>query len=138
MAIITLNLEKKPFGFIATDEFGVEIKMDNIGTQNPNFGASPMQMLLMALAGCASIDMVMILDKQRQNYTSYQVKVEGVKEKQNDFSLWTKINIEFIIGGDVDEDKVNRAAQLSIDKYCSVAETLRMAGATIEYTVSIK
>ncbi len=138
MTTISLLLEQKPYGFIATDESGNSIKLDNIGTQTPNFGVSPMQTLLMSLAGCSSIDVLLILEKQKQTVNNYQVKVSGTKVKVNDFSLWEEINIDFIIEGEVDEDKAKRAIQLSIDKYCSVAETLRRAGATINYSVSIK
>ena len=138
MTTISLQLKQKPYGFVATDESGNSIMLDNIGTQTPNFGVSPMQTLLMSLAGCSSIDVLLILEKQKQTVNNYQVKVSGTKVKVNDFSLWDDIKLEFFIEGNVDEDKAKRAVQLSIDKYCSVAETLRRAGATLNYTVSIK
>ena len=138
MATIRLELVQKPYGFLVTDEYGVTIKLDNIGTQTPNFGVSPMQTLLMSLAGCSSIDVLLILEKQKQQINSFNVIVNGTKVKVNEFSLWDEIVIEFIITGNVDQVKANRAVQLSIDKYCSVAETLRRAGATLNYTVSIK
>ena len=138
MATINLKLAQKPFGFIATDESGTLVQLDNIGTQSPNFGVSPMQSLLMALAGCASIDVLMIFEKQRIIFNNYEVSVVGTKEKFNQFSLWISIHLDFIITGNVDIDKAKRAVQLSIDKYCSVAETLRRAGATINYSVVIK
>ena len=138
MTTISLQLKQKPYGFVATDESGNSIMLDNIGTQTPNFGVSPMQTLLMSLAGCSSIDLLLILEKQKQIVNNYQVKVSGTKVKVNDFSLWDDIKLEFFIEGNVDEDKAKRAVQLSIDKYCSVAETLRRAGATLNYTVSIK
>lgn len=138
MATINLKLAQKPFGFIATDESGTLVQLDNIGTQSPNFGVSPMQSLLMALAGCASIDVLMIFEKQRIIFNNYEVSVVGTKAKFNEFSLWISIHLDFIITGNVDIDKAKRAVQLSIDKYCSVAETLRRAGATINYSVVIK
>jgi putative redox protein len=53
-------------------------------------------------------------------------------------ALWIKAHLDFILKGDkLDADKVNRAAALSIDKYCSVAETLRRAGCEITYAVNI-
>ena len=138
MATISLQLEQKPYGFIVTDESENSIKLDNIGTQTPNFGVSPMQSLLMALAGCSSIDVLLILEKQKQVVDTFEVNVSGTKQKVNEFSLWDEIKMEIIISGSVDEDKAKRATQLSIDKYCSVAETLRRAGAKIEYKVTIK
>ena len=88
MATINLKLAQKPFGFIATDESGTLVQLDNIGTQSPNFGVSPMQSLLMALAGCASIDVLMIFEKQRIIFNNYEVSVVGTKEKFNEFSLY--------------------------------------------------
>jgi putative redox protein len=137
MAQIHLRLAQKPYGFVATDEAGTEIKMDNIGTQSPNFGASPMQMLLMALAGCSSVDVMMILQKQRQEVAGYQVTINATKQPFGDFLLWINIDIDFTIKGNIDIDKANRAVALSINKYCSVAETLRRAGATINFKVQV-
>jgi len=97
-----------------------------------------MQMLLMALAGCSGMDVISILKKQRQNVTDYKTIVHGEREHGVEPSLWKFIEMEFIIYGDVDEEKAKRAAELSVTKYCSVAETLRKAGATIKWTVKVK
>lgn len=132
MQEVKLQLTQKPYGFTATDQFGSIVTMDNVGTQNPNFGVSPMQCLLMALAACTSIDVVMILEKQKQNIETYTVTVRGEKEKTGEFSLWRKIEIDFNILG-AEPLKAERAVELSINKYCSVAETLRRAGAIITY-----
>jgi len=137
MASIHLKLAQKPYSFIATDEAGLEVRMDNIGTNNINFGVSPMQMLLMALAGCSSIDVMMILEKQRQQVINYEVSINATKEVVDNFSLWTTIDISFKITGNLDINKAKRAVQLSINKYCSVAETLRRAGAVINTDVLV-
>jgi putative redox protein len=137
MASIHLKLVQKPYSFIATDEAGLEVRMDNIGTNNINFGVSPMQMLLMALAGCSSIDVMMILEKQRQQVINYEVSINATKEVVDNFSLWTTIDISFKITGNLDINKAKRAVQLSINKYCSVAETLRRAGAVINTDVLV-
>ena len=65
--------------------------------------------------------------------------VEGEKEKVKgkDFSLWKNIHIHLILIGDIELDKATRAFELAINKYCSVAETLRLAGAIIEIKVSV-
>ncbi len=137
MTRIHLKLAQKPFGFIATDENGSEVKMDNIGTTKINFGVSPMQMLLMGLAGCASIDVLLILAKQKQEVNNYNIIINATKEKVSDFSIWKSIEIDFFISGDIDEQKAKRAIDLSLNKYCSVAETLRRAGAEITYKLKL-
>lgn len=137
MTRIHLKLAQKPYGFITTDENGSEVKMDNIGTTKINFGVSPMQMLLMGLAGCASIDVLLILAKQKQEVNNYNIIINATKEKVSDFSIWKSIEIDFFISGDIDEQKAKRAIDLSLNKYCSVAETLRRAGAEITYKLKL-
>lgn len=59
--------------------------------------------------------------------------IEAEREKDKEPSLWKYIHVTFQFKGDVDADKANKACALSIDKYCSVAATLRASGATIEW-----
>ena len=63
--------------------------------------------------------------------------VKGEREKGVEPSLWKNIFVEFHIYGNVDEDKAKRAAELSLNKYCSVTETLRRAGANLQWSVII-
>ena len=102
-----------------------------------NYGVRPMQMLLMGLAGCSAIDVISILKKQRQEVLDYRMNVVGDREAGVEPSLWQDITIEFHLKGNIDEDKAKRAAELSINKYCSVAATLEKAGATINWQVII-
>ncbi len=126
------------YGFEVKDLSGQSIKIDNSPDHGgDNFGVRPMQLLLMALAGCSGMDVISILKKQRQTITDYKTIVYGEREAGVEPSLWKHIELEFIINGDVDESKAQRAVELSINKYCSVAETLRKAGATIKWSVKI-
>ena len=136
----TIHLERVSgdYGFITTDEYGNEIKQDSspeIGGNN--FGARPMQLLLSALAGCSGIDVILILKKQRQDITAFKIVVVGEREKGKEPSLWKDINMHFNFYGNVEAEKAIKAVELSINKYCSVAETLRLAGATINTKVSV-
>ena len=65
------------------------------------------------------------------------MKVSGERETGKEPTLWKEINVEFHIYGDVDEGKASRAADLSVNKYCSVAATLKAAGANIQYKVFV-
>jgi putative redox protein len=126
------------YGFEASDEYGHTIKMDTSPESGgQNFGVRPMQMLLMGLAGCSAIDVISILKKQRQEVLDYRMNVVGDREAGVEPSLWQDITIEFHLKGNIDEDKAKRAAELSINKYCSVAATLEKAGATINWRVII-
>lgn len=96
-----------------------------------------MQLLLMALGSCSGIDIVSILKKQRQHIEAFTMQVSGEREPGVEPSLWKTVHVVFEIKGEVDKGKAERACQLSIDKYCSVAETLRRAGATITWEVNV-
>src|SRR3982751_4556548 len=136
MPTIQLSRVHGDFGFEATDQNGHSIKMDSSPESGgENFGVRPMQMLLMGLAGCSAIDVISILKKQRQEVKDYKMIVHGEREKGKEPSLWKSINIEFHIYGDVDEDKANRAAELSMEKYCSVSATLKLAGTDLQWKV---
>ena len=138
MPTIQLVRVSGDFGFLTTDEQGHEIKQDSSPESGGNnFGARPMQLLLSALAGCSGIDVISILKKQRQEIKDFKMIVDGEREKGKDLSLWKTIHIHVHIFGDIDSDKAARAVELSINKYCSVAETLRLAGATITTKVSV-
>jgi putative redox protein len=100
-------------------------------------GMRPMQTMLAALIGCSTVDVVMILKKQRQQYNSFKVSVAGEREKDTEPALWKTIHLVFELTGNVDNEKLKKAVTLSIEKYCSVAETLRRAGATITFDTNV-
>ncbi|TSJ37259.1 OsmC family protein [Mucilaginibacter corticis] len=136
----TINLERVhgDFGFAASDENGHTVKMDSSPESGgENFGVRPMQMLLMGLAGCSAIDVIAILKKQRQEVKNYKMVVNGDREAGKEPSLWKDVSIEFHLYGDIDQDKANRAVELSVNKYCSVAATLEKAGAEIKTQVFV-
>ena len=138
MPKIELTRVKGDFGFEAKDEQGHVVKMDSSPESGGwDYGVRPMQMLLMGLAGCSAIDVITILKKQRQEVKEYKMVVNGDREKGVEPSLWTDISIEFHLYGTVDEDKAVKAAELSINKYCSVAATLQKAGAQIKWKVFV-
>jgi len=138
MALIQANLTDPDYGITVTDAKGHSIKIDIPVEQGGNGdGFRPMQTVLAALCGCSAVDVVSILKKQRQSLTDLVIKVDGERQHGIEPSLWEKVHLLFHIKGDVDAAKAARAVQLSIDKYCSVAETLRRAGAVITWEVMI-
>lgn len=121
----------------ACNDDGVTIQMDgspDIGGEN--LGFRPMQLLLAAVGGCSSIDIILILKKQKQVIDSFEVEVEGEKETVEEHSVWKNIVLHFKIKGQVEFEKAERAIKLSLDKYCSVAKTLEPT-AKITYKLSI-
>ncbi|MCL4149192.1 UNVERIFIED_CONTAM: hypothetical protein GTU68_031951 [Idotea baltica] len=89
-------------------------------------GPSPMQAVLGAMGGCSSIDIVEILKKMRQPLEHIEVRIEGTRRDETP-RIFTAAHLHFILTGDLKEDKVKRAVDLSMDKYCSVVLMLRDA-----------
>lgn len=138
MYTIELSRVQHDFGFEAKDAYGHTVQMDTSpDSGGHNFGVRPMQMLLMGLAGCSAIDVISILKKQRQEVRDYKMVVRGEREAGVTPSVWKDIHIEFHIYGDVDLDKAQRAVELSMDKYCSVSATLKLAGAKLSWDVFV-
>jgi len=110
----------------ATNENGLSIEMDGspeIGGQE--LGARPMQVLLMALGGCSSMDVLNILKKMRQEVRDYRVIVEGEREAGAMPSVFKKIHVHYVLHGHLDTAKVQQAITLSMEKYCSVTAMLQ-------------
>ena len=90
-------------------------------------GHSPMDLLLMGAGGCASIDVVMILQKGRKNITDCVVQISGKRADEMP-KVYTDIHMHFVVTGtDLKETTVARAVKLSMDKYCSASATLAKA-----------
>ena len=120
---ITLNRINDDFLFECKNEQGNSILLDNTTLPGAK-GVSPMQSVLMAVAGCSGIDVVSILKKQRQEITDFKAEVEGERIQVDDAKPFKTINVRFLIEGNVDPKKAQKAAQLSFEKYCSVSKTI--------------
>lgn len=144
MPVIHIKYHLANRTFTAVDEGGNNVNFQSVpdGTEREKMaavstGVRPMQALLMALGTCSGIDIVAILEKQRQAFDTFEMKITGEREQDKVPALWIKAHVDFFFSGALDADKANRAAALSIEKYCSVAETLRRAGCIISYTVHL-
>jgi putative redox protein len=139
MIEINLHRVSGDFGFEAKDANGHTVHMDSSDESGGNnFGVRPMQMLLMGLGGCSAIDIVMILKKQRQTITDFSIKITGEREPGKEPSLWANAKIIFTLNGDIDAEKAARACELSMNKYCSVAETLKKSGTELTWELVVK
>lgn len=102
--------------FIGTTEEGQTIIMDGEGK-----APSPMQMVLMAVGGCSSIDVVLILKKSRQDILDCVCELKA-ERAETDPKFFTKIHAHYkVTGNELKASQVERACQLSMEKYCSVA-----------------
>ena len=132
---ILVKREGAPFHFVATGTRGHQAHMDEPPESGGSGqGASPMQMLIMAMGGCSGIDIVMILEKQRQRIDSFEMEIDAERPPGVVGAPYHKVHAHYILTGEIDPAKARRAVQLSVDKYCGVSNTLRP---TAEITASV-
>lgn len=126
-----------PMAFTAISDSGHTVIMDaspEVGGENR--GSRPMELILMGLGGCSSIDVVMILEKARQEITGCKVVINA-ERADTDPKVYTRIHVHFIISGNnLNRDRVARAIELSAEKYCSVSIMLGKT-ASIEHDFEI-
>lgn len=138
MATIHLKRMDEDYQFVTTDEAGqtltMDIPLDQGGHGN---GVRPMQALLSALGGCSGVDVVMILKKQKETIEVFEIAINGERQVGKEPALWESIHLVFKLKGTMTKEKAEKACALSMDKYCSVAATLRAAGANITWAVEI-
>ena len=104
--------------------------------QKEGIGVSPSETLLIALASCSSVDVVEILEKKRKKLTLLEGTTTGERDPNPPWA-YRKIHVHYRLGGQGLSDKaVSQAIQLSQDKYCSVAATVRgVAEITWDYEI---
>ncbi|MBW2137965.1 MAG: OsmC family protein [Deltaproteobacteria bacterium] len=107
--------------FVGMTQRGYEVEYDVRYEE----GCSPTETLLLSIAGCLSIDIVHILRKMRCEVSSYEVEAEGVRREEPP-QYYTAFNLMIHIKGEgITPKKINRAIDLSLNKYCSVYHSLR-------------
>jgi putative redox protein len=101
-----------------------------------NSGVRPGELTLVALGGCTSMDVVSILRKMRVEFDSFETIVEAEAAETHP-KVWTKLHVRYIFTGkNIDETKVERAIELSSEKYCAVSAMLgKTAEMSHEYEI---
>lgn len=133
---VNLKRINQAFHYEAETEEKIKVSIDanpTIGGEGK--GARPMELVLMGLGGCASIDLGLILKKQRQVLEDYQVEVSATRD-ETPSKAFQSINLHFNLFGSLDSEKVEKAIELTLTKYCSVALSLnKEIEITATYTI---
>lgn len=136
---ISLKRINKAVHLEAVNEDGNKVQIDGspaIGGEN--LGVRPMQLLLMGLGGCSSMDILNILAKQKVELEDFIIDVDAERDTENTPSLFTNIHVRFIFKGkELNMKKIERAVGLSMDKYCSVTKIMEKS-ANITYEIVIE
>jgi putative redox protein len=124
--------------FVAESGSGHAVVLDgppDIGGRN--IGPRPMEMLLMGVGGCSSVDVVMILEKSQQQVTGCEVRLEAERADAVP-AVFTRINLHFVVTGrGLKESIVKRAVALSAEKYCSASIMMARAGCEVSHSFEI-
>jgi putative redox protein len=135
---VELQRVNDAFHFEAVGSAGVKVHLDSSpDSGGQNLGARPMEMVLMGLGGCSAIDIILILEKQRQEVKDFRITIDGERAKDVIPAVFTTIHVHYTLTGHLNENKVKRAVDLSMEKYCSVSAMLNKT-ATITYSFSIE
>jgi putative redox protein len=136
MGIVTLRWVESTL-MVGTDSNVHSLVIGRSPEENAGFiGLKPSDLLLLAVASCSAYDVVEILRKQKEPLRKMTITCRG--EQQNDPPYkFTEIHIHYLAEGKVDQQKLERAIQLSEDKYCSVIASLR-PGVPIESDYEIR
>jgi len=134
---INLIRKNNKFNFEATNSIGQTVELDakpEIGGEGRGF--RPMEMLLVGLGGCSGIDMVNVLTKQKEPLNDIKIQIKANRKIDEIPPIFDVINIHFDLYGDLNVQKVERALELTFDKYCSVSNILERS-ATIKFSYAI-
>jgi putative redox protein len=125
--------------FLGESGSGHAVAMDGAPDQGGrNMGVRPMEMFLLGLGGCASFDVITMLKKGRQQVADCRVEIEA-ERKDEIPAVFSKIHINFVVSGNkLKESQVQRAVQLSAEKYCSASIMLEAAGVELTHSYEIR
>jgi putative redox protein len=109
--------------FVGISPSGHALTLDADGQRSA--APSPLELLLVSLGACTATDVITVLHKKREHVTDYRIEVHG--ERRDEFpKSFRRMEVRHILTGrNINEESVAKAIQLSTDKYCSVAATLR-------------
>ncbi|HEC96259.1 MAG TPA: OsmC family peroxiredoxin [Euryarchaeota archaeon] len=99
-------------------------------------GTSPMEAILLSVAGCTAMDVVLILKKMREPLEGLEIEIMG-KRREGQPKIYSEVHIHYKIYGNVEESSVKRAIELSQEKYCSASAHIKLSGAKITYSYEI-
>lgn len=110
----------------------------DVGGGSDKIGGSPMEYLLVGVAGCTAVDVVGMLQKQRQDIVGLEVEAIGTRADEHPM-VYTEVTLIYTIRGkNVDPKAVERAIRLSEEKYCSASVMFSRSGAQIDTTFKIE
>lgn len=128
---------KEGLNFSGSAPSGLSLSVSNDKTPEARATAfAPLELMALSLGACTGMDVISILQKKRQQVHAFEVRVESV-QAENYPRVWTQARIKYIVtGSDIDPAAVERAIELSAQKYCPVQNMLKL-GVELEHNYEI-
>lgn len=118
--------------FVGQNPEGLQIILDG----NKENGVSPLECLLLSVAGCSGADVVDFLQNENDSVSELKIDVSGWRDKSTAPAPIQNIKIDYQVSGEIRESKLKRAISLSIEKYCAVLKSLNN-DVGLDYTVHL-
>ena len=117
-----------------SNELGHKVRIDMRKIEDRQH-QNPVEILLSSVSACGAVDITLMLKKRRKTITNFQIDTVGTRREEKP-KAFTKIHCHYIITSpDVTTDELSKVAQLALEKYCSVAASLK---AEITFSVEVK
>ncbi|MCB0490908.1 MAG: OsmC family protein [Cyclobacteriaceae bacterium] len=130
MKSITRMIEDEVY--VSQNELGHEVRID---MRKPDLkkSQSPVELLLSAVGACGAVDITIMLKKRKKSIIEFITETEGVRREEHPKSF-TKVHCHYkVTSPDITEEELHKIAKLSLEKYCSVADSLKA-----EVTLSVE
>lgn len=124
--------------FIGTADTGFKVQIDSKSASGGNdSGLTPMELIAIGVAGCTAMDVISILQKKRQEVSDFEVLVHATRAEEHP-RKFTNMIIEYLVTGtEIDRSAVERAVELSEDKYCGAINTLK-GNVNFQHLITLK
>lgn len=135
---VTLHRQDDDFNLVATSAAGHTVAADGSADIGGHDAAMrPMEMLLSSVGACSSIDVILLLRKQRQDLRDIRIEVTGQRREEVP-KVFTDIHVAYTLYGEVDAKKAERACRLSMEKLCSVSMMLKAGGVKFTWSCVVE
>ncbi|MBL6445314.1 OsmC family protein [Fulvivirga sp. 29W222] len=123
MKTLTKTRYISDYEYEATNSQGLKVKIDM--KNQDKLDQSPMELVLSALSGCIAVEVALMIQKRRKTLTDFVIEAEGTRRDEAP-KYYTDIHLKFVLTSpDANEEELGKVAKLSLEKYCSVASSLK-------------
>ncbi|MGC8562432.1 MAG: OsmC family protein [Thermoplasmata archaeon] len=126
----------KDMTFIASGDSNRYTIFDFSDVSEQQKGSAPTEMLLQAMCGCTAMDVISILKKKKEPVEGLEVIADGTRSPEHP-KVFTDINLEYVVYGNVKKESLERAISLSQEKYCNISIIMKHGGVRINVTSKI-